>query len=313
MRYEKDSLSEPDFVYDKEHLYEALRASTDDYIFIGNMKNGVFRYTPEMVEEFGLPGEVVENAAKIWGRLVHPHDAHNFLESNRDIAEGRLEYHNIEYRAKNVRGEWVWLRCRGKMIRDENGEPDLFAGMMTNLGLKNQIDRLTGLHNRYIFEGNIKKYLVDEKRNEPLAVMILDMDSFKNINDLYNHSFGDEVLRIAAQKIASLLPSNAKVYRLEGDEFGILVSNGDAGECTRIFKKIQHAFAKQQEYNGKKYFCSLSAGTSLCPADADNYLDLLKYATYALETSKKAGKNKSTVFSQEILRKKNGSWSWKNF
>ncbi len=81
-----------DFEYDKEHLYEALIAGTDDYIFVGNMKTGVFRYPPKMVEEFGLPGEVVENAAAFWGELIHPHDEQYFLESNQEIADGRASF-----------------------------------------------------------------------------------------------------------------------------------------------------------------------------------------------------------------------------
>ena len=63
-----------EFLYDKEHLYDALMESTDDYIFVGNMKTGVFRYPPAMVKEFGLPGEVVENAAAFWGGKIHPYD-----------------------------------------------------------------------------------------------------------------------------------------------------------------------------------------------------------------------------------------------
>ena len=69
----------------------------------------------------------------------------------------------IEYRARNVRGEWIWLRCRGKMLRDKDGQPELFAGMISNLGKKNQIDHMTGLYNKYEFEGNIKKYLAGRK------------------------------------------------------------------------------------------------------------------------------------------------------
>ena len=69
-------------------------SSTDDYIFVGNMKTGVFRYPPAMVEEFGLPGEVVENAAAFWGGKIHPHDERSFLESNQEIADGRTESHD---------------------------------------------------------------------------------------------------------------------------------------------------------------------------------------------------------------------------
>ncbi len=292
-----------DFEYNRENLYDALVASTDDYVFVGNMKAGVFRYPQEMVDEFGLPGQVVENAAAFWGQIIHPDDEKYFLESNQEIADGRAEFHNIEYRARNVRGSWVWLRCRGKMIRDAEGRPDLFAGLITNLGKKNQIDHMTGLYNRYEFEGNIKKYMMDVKKSS-FGIMILDMDAFKNINDLYDRSFGDEVLRITAQKIASLLPPASRIYRLDGDEFGILMANGGVEEGRSLFDKIRAQFDRQQEYNGRKYFCTISAGCAFYPQDAENYLDLLKYANYSLEHSKRMGKNKATVFSKGLLKEK---------
>lgn len=293
-----------DFEYDKEHLFEALTAGTDDYLFVGNMKTGDFRYSPSMVEDFGLPSEILQNAAAFWEKLIHPDDSEMFLESNQEIVDGRTDYHDIEYRARNIEGEWVWLRCRGKMLRDEHGVPDLFAGLITNLGRKNMTDHMTGLYNRYEFEGKIKKYLVDTKRVEQLGVIILNMDGFKNINDLYNHSFGDSILRITGQKIAAMLPENAKVYRLDGDEFGILVLNSNRDEALSIFSRIQHAFGKQQEYNGKKYYCTVSAGYASYPQDADNYLDLLKYGNYSLEHAKSAGKNRICTFTLQILREK---------
>ena len=292
------------FQYDKEHLYDALLYSTDDYIFVGNMKTGTFRYPPAMVEEFGLPGQVVENAAAFWGEIIHPHDEKGFLESNQEIADGRTEYHDIEYRARNVRGEWIWLRCRGKMIRDRQGVPNLFAGMISNLGRRDQIDHMTGLYNRFEFEGDAKKYLVDQEGTRELGIMILDMDSFRNINDLYNRSFGDEILRVTAQKIAEMLPYNAKIYRLDGDEFGILILNGNVDEAMEIFNRIQQKFQRQQDHNGRKYFCTISGGYVSYPKDSDHYLELLKFANYSLEYSKAMGKNKITVFSHEILERK---------
>lgn len=290
------------FVYDKEHLYDALMDSTDDYIFVGNMKTGVFRYPPAMVEEFGLPGEVVENAAAFWGGKIHPHDERSFLESNQEIADGRTESHDIEYRARNARGEWIWLRCRGRMIRDEKGRPNLFAGMITNLGRNDQIDHMTGLYNRFEFEGDAKKYLVDEQGTENLGIMILDMDSFRNINDLNNRSFGDAILKITAQKIAEFLPSNAKVYRMDGDEFAVLFLNGSREEGREVFRRIQQHFRKFQDYNGQKYYCTMSAGFVSYPDDSDDYQELLQYAGYSLEYSKLKGKNRMTEFSPEILQ-----------
>lgn len=292
------------FDYDKDRLYEALADSTDDYIFVGNMKTGVFRYPPAMVQEFGLPGEIVEHAAAFWGELIHPHDEQGFLESNQEIADGRAEYHDIEYRARNVRGEWIWLRCRGRMMRDDKGEPWLFAGMITNLGKHNKVDHLTGLYNRFEFEGDIKKNLVDEGGSHWMEIMILDLDSFKNINDLYNRSFGDDIIRITAHKIEALLPEHARLYRLDGDEFGVIFLDGSCGESSGVFSRIQGQFHRQQEHNGRKYYCTLSAGCVSYPKDAQTYLDLMKYANYSLEYSKLMGKNRLTVFSPDILKKK---------
>lgn len=301
---EGEGESKLQFLYDKEHLLDALKVSTDDYIFVGNLKTGTFEYSPSMVKEFGLPGEVLENAAAFWGKLIHPHDEKSFLESNQEIADGRAESHHIEYRAKNVRGEWIWLRCRGHMIRDSRGEPELFAGFITNLGKRDQVDHVTGLYGRFSFEGDIKKYVMEDQSIQKMGIMALDMDSFKDINDLYNRSFGDDILRITARKIEAILPHNAKIYRLDGDEFGIIILNGEEEEYEEIYDSIHRLFQNQQEYNGRKYFCTISAGYASYPADADNYLDLVKCANYSLEHSKACGKNRSTRFSQDILLEK---------
>lgn len=299
-----ESVTEDDFQYNQARLYDALTASTDDYIFIGNMKTGVFRYPPAMAAEFALPGEVVENAAACWSGLIHPHDEAHFLESNQEIADGRAEEHDIEYRARNAEGEWIWLRCRGKLVRDQYGNPDMFAGMITNLGKEKQIDHMTGLYNRFEFEGSIKKYLMDGNQITRIGVMILDMDAFKNINDLYDRMFGDEILRMTAGNIRSILPENSRIYRLDGDEFGIIITNGTEKDAEDIFSEIQKQYTRQQEYNGKKYYCTISGGYAVCPDNADNYLELLKCANYALERSKAMGKNRMTVYSSEIPKEK---------
>lgn len=122
-----------DFDYDKEHLYDALMKSTDDYIYAGNMKTGTFRYSAAMVEEFGLPGQVIPNAAAVWGSFIHPDDKKCFLEANQEIADGRVNTHNVVYRAKNRNGKWVCLRCRGYLFRDKYDIPELFAGFISKV------------------------------------------------------------------------------------------------------------------------------------------------------------------------------------
>ncbi len=291
------------FSYETDYLYDALVRSTDDYIYVCDMKTGAFRYPKSMVEEFGLPGEIVQNAAAVMASKVHEKDKQIFLESNQEIADGRTDSHNVEYRIQNVKGEWVWLRCRGHLERDKAGKPALFAGIITNLGKKNKVDHVTGLLNKFECEEEIQR-LIQRRPQEALGVMLLGMDEFKRVNDLYDRVFGDEVLRATAQRIQTLLPADATLYRLDGDEFCVLLRSGGEEELRRVYDAIHAAFDHQQEYNGQKYHCTLSAGCALYPQDADNYLELNKCASSALDYAKAGGRNRMSFFFRALLERK---------
>lgn len=291
------------FGYDLSKLYKALIESTDDYIYIGDMKTGTFRYPPAMIKEFELPGEVVPDAAQVMADIVHPNDRELFFRANKEIADGACVMHNVEYRAKNREGQWIWLRCRGYLNRDEQGEPELFAGFITNLGKKNRIDHLTGLYNKFQLQEDVKQLILCSP-TQPFGMMMLDIDDFKHINDLYDRWFGDEVIHDTAQKILSILPSKSSVYRMDGDEFCILIRNVKSSDFNDTYEEIHKIFAHQQEYDGKKYTCSISGGASSYPINGVDYLSLLKYANYALEYAKKSGKHSMRVFQDEILMNK---------
>lgn len=121
------------FSYNKDYLFEALADTIEDYAFVGNLKTGEFMYSRKMVMDFELPGQVITEASAFWAERIHPDDVQLFLRSNQEIASGRVENHAIAYRAKDARGNWVRLLCRGKMIRDEAGRPDLFTGVIRRL------------------------------------------------------------------------------------------------------------------------------------------------------------------------------------
>lgn len=124
------------FQYNKEYLFDVLDKSIDDYVFAGNLKTGKFMYSYKLMLDFGLPSQVLENAAAFWAKRIHPDDVELFLQSNQEIADGRADRHTIVYRAKNIKGEWVHLMCRGQMVRDAEGKPDLFGGIIRNLDKK---------------------------------------------------------------------------------------------------------------------------------------------------------------------------------
>ncbi len=123
----------PSFHYNRDYFFEAVAESVDDYLFTGDLKTGAFRYSQKLVLDFGLPGDVVADAASFWAEKVHPDDRDRFLRANREVAEGRAEKHAVTYRAVDRNGEWVHLLCRGRMIRDPDGQPAVFAGIIRNL------------------------------------------------------------------------------------------------------------------------------------------------------------------------------------
>ncbi len=284
------------FPGDARLLYRALADSTESYVYVSDMKSGAFRYSPAMVAEFGLPGEVVDNAAAVWGEHIHPDDKAAFLEANQIVLDGRADVHCVEYRARNRRGEWVRVRCRGRVERDELGRPALFAGFITNLGQRNKVDPVTGLFNKLRLAEDIDA--LPPSRSAHLLLM--GLDGFRNVNDLYGRSFGDEVLRQAAQRMLAALPAGAALYRLDGDEFGALFQGGRE-EIAAVYRALAEGFRHQREYEGKKYFCTLSAGAAGYPDDARDYEGLMRSAGSALEASKRSGKNRLTFFRRELV------------
>lgn len=288
------------FDYDSTQLYEALIKSTDDFIYICNMKTGVFRYSPAQVKAFNLPGEIIDHPLPFWKKIVHPQDWERFYKSNMEIGENKMDYHSVEFRALNCDDEYIWLKCRGQLMRDEFGEPTLFAGIMTQLDRQNKIDPLTHLYNRQEFAKAIKAKTKDSAIDN-LGVMIVDIDDFKNINEIYDRSFGDFILKMVAQLVQSLLPGNTSIYKLDNDQIGLLIENTKEYEITSLYEEIQKRLLNEQLL--KRYKCpiQISAGCAMYPKDGVTYNELNKYADYSLQYAKDNGKNRLSFFSSYIL------------
>ena len=94
------------FQYNKEYLFDALDETIDDYVFVGNLKTGKFKYSYKMMLDFGLPSQILDDAAVFWSKKIHPEDVELFLRSNQEILDGRIDRHTIVYRTQNAKGEW---------------------------------------------------------------------------------------------------------------------------------------------------------------------------------------------------------------
>ena len=300
-RHEKEKYNE--FHFNTDQLYDALLNSTDDFIYVCDMKSGIFRYSPAQVKLFGLPQEIIENPLPLWKEIVHPQDWERFYKSNMQIGENQMDYHSVEFRAKTVKNEYIWLKCRGQLMRDEYGEPSIFAGIMTQLDRQNKIDPLTHLLNRHEFNKAGTQKLKD-RAIDNLGVVIIDIDDFKNVNELYDRSFGDMVLKTTSQLIQSNLPGNASLYKLDNDQLGVLIENTEVNEIQIMYQLLQRQLLHQQLQERFKCAIQISAGCAISTSKQQDFQELYTYADYALQMAKSKGKNRLCFFEQKILENK---------
>ena len=288
------------FHIDGQAFYDAIVSSTEDYIYIIDMTTDMALISDNMLQDFDLPGRLVPGLVPVWGKLVHNKDKKRYFDSVDDMLRGMTDIHNVEYQVKNRDNEYVWVVCRGLLKRDQNQNPLSFAGVVTPIGSKGKIDRTTGLFTQEKCRERIE-FLLNQGSARG-GLLLLGLDDLKQINNLKDHTFGDLVLRQMAQNIQQMLPSKTEIFRFDGDEFAVVCPEASLEEIEELYRSI-HTYANcEHEIDRISYFCSVSGGISIIGKDADNYLDLLKFAASALDASKKRGKNTCTVFSPDLLQ-----------
>jgi len=165
-----------------------------------------------------------------------------------------------------------------------------------------QFDALTGLPNRNLFQDRLVQAMALAKRNDwPMAVLFIDLDRFKLVNDTLGHSAGDKLLKEAAERLRSCIRSSDTVGRLGGDEFAAILSElarpGDAGLVAQKFIEVlKHPF----DLDGKETYVSASVGITLYPADSDSAEALVMNADAAMYRAKEQGRNNYQYFTRDM-------------
>lgn len=154
-------------------------------------------------------------------------------------------------------------------------------------------DALTGLPNRILFQDRLNQALAKARREkESIAVLFLDLDGFKLVNDTRGHDVGDALLRESAKRILSCVRDSDTVARMGGDEFTVILSNISSPNSTdRVVSKIVESIADPYVLNGKSCSVSVSIGIALYPEHGETSEQLLKIADAAMYLAKQAGKN----------------------
>jgi diguanylate cyclase (GGDEF)-like protein len=165
------------------------------------------------------------------------------------------------------------------------------------------VDPLTNLANRNRLHEAVNAMIADPRtRHEPFALLLLDLDNFKFVNDTLGHDAGDLVLRIAAERIKRMSRGAHLVARLGGDEFAVLLrSTMEGQDVDRIARRIVRAFRRKMNYRGQSIEIYASIGIACFPDHATTWGDIFRAADLALYRAKQAGRNRAVVFDPSML------------
>jgi diguanylate cyclase (GGDEF)-like protein/PAS domain S-box-containing protein len=243
--------------------------------------------------------------------FVHPRD----LERAKDVfAEVlRLSNHEAhgELRFLHKQGHWVWLEGFSQNMLHE---PSVGAIVLNyrdvsqrkqtekQLEYRAYYDSLTGLPNRLLFRDRLVNSIAAAQRNRVgVAVMYLDVDHFKLVNDGLGHSFGDRLLADIAQRLHGSLRASDTISRIGGDEFSVLLPEVTSAEAVAgVARKVLESLTKPFAVSGHEIFVTASIGISCYPNDGDDAETLLKCADAAMYRAKELGRNQAQLFTASM-------------
>ncbi|WP_333871543.1 EAL domain-containing protein [Desulforamulus putei] len=261
----------------------------------------------------GFDKEVVNNYCETWTEFIHPRDVKTVINNLHSHLEKKTPFYLCEYRIKTKDGRYIWILSRGKALWDEEGRAIRIAGSHTDITGRKQMesklkymafyDPLTNLPRRDVFMDRFKAAMADARRNgKKLAVLFVDLDNFKTINDSLGHHTGDKLLKKIARKLTACLRESDTVSRVGGDEFVILLSDIISIDDTdKVANRILELFNQPIKINNYELYVTGSIGIALYPDHGKSERAILKNADIAMYKAKGKGKNGFQYF-DSIMR-----------
>jgi diguanylate cyclase (GGDEF)-like protein/PAS domain S-box-containing protein len=297
----------------------SLKASEDNLSkILASIDNVVWSHSgsrllylnPVVEQIYGRRAEEFFSDPTLWFMVIHPDDVLRVRNRRVKLLEsGSLTQ---EYRILRPDGAIRWIEDRSKAVRDAKGKVLRFDGVEIDItGRKEDEarfvhmanhDALTGLANRNLLSDRLRQAMLQARRsNQLLAVLFLDLDRFKEVNDSGGHLLGDALLKAVAERLCTTVRDNDTVARQGGDEFILLLTNLHAqAEVVLVVDKILAAFVAPFLVEGQNLFMSVSAGVTVFPNDSDDMATLLRNADYAMYGAKEQDGISVQYYSSEM-------------
>ncbi|MBO1074830.1 putative bifunctional diguanylate cyclase/phosphodiesterase [Roseomonas marmotae] len=288
---------------DSDRLFRLLAENASDMIVLLALDGTRTYVSPACRTILGYePEEIMGVSTFVY---VHPDDLEPVRERMRAVAEGHGDRRGVN-RIIRSDGRTAWVESSLRLVRDPvTGEPREIVAVVRDITQQKlnearveqlaSTDELTGLPNRRAFLAGVEAMLAKGAR---CALLFIDLDNFKPINDIHGHSAGDAVLTVVASRLRQEAPAGAMVARLGGDEFAILLADGHlAAELAEHILQVMAAPVVTEDLVAE---IGASIGISRCPEQGHDSQNLLRTADMAMDHAKRAGPGRYFFFASEM-------------
>jgi diguanylate cyclase (GGDEF)-like protein/PAS domain S-box-containing protein len=244
--------------------------------------------------------------------ITHPDDLAYDLSQMQRLLAGDIDSYQLEKRYLRRDGDAVWIELAVALVRHEDGTPAYFIAQIKDISERKQFeeqlrhqafhDPLTGLPNRGLFVDRLEHSLARAVRTgETLAVLFLDLDNFKLINDSLGHRAGDQLLQAMADRLLHCVRPGDTVARLGGDEFTVLLENiAGVGDAVRVAQRIAEQSLTLYTIGDRQVTVTASIGLALSGPDGSTPDDLIRNADTAMYEAKRRGRSRYEVYTPRM-------------
>jgi diguanylate cyclase (GGDEF)-like protein/PAS domain S-box-containing protein len=302
-----------DEVRDREERLSLALSGASDVLWDWDLPGNRLHLSPRWRDLLGLPA-VSSGTPADWLDRVHPEDATPLRAALASHFEGRTDSFEHEHRVRHADGDWRWVLVRGTARRDEKGAAVRAAGLMSDITRHRTLvermahdarhDGLTGLPNRTLFLDLLRHSFYRTRRHEDyrFAVLFIDIDRFKMVNDAFGHEAGDQLLHQIGRRLESCLREGDTLARHGGDEFTMWLDDvRGSADAVRVADRVHEVMREPFDLGeGQRVQSSASIGVAVGSSQYQKAEDVLRDADVAMYRAKALGKARTAVFQRDV-------------
>lgn len=303
-----------DLLKEKEKINQALKETAQRWKYaLEGVGDGVWDWdinhekvvlSKTWKEMLGYNDHDLPNHRDTWMQLIHEDDVDKSKQTIASYLNGELPEYRLEHRLRCKDQTYKWVLSRGMVVEwNADGSPSRMVGVHTDINKRKEtediiwrqanFDALTGLPNRRMFFDRLKEEIKKSARNHnTFALMFIDLDGFKEVNDAYGHQVGDELLQAVSESISGCIRASDTFARLGGDEFTIILSPMENNHaCSFVAEKILKRICTPFSLSVGEVSMSASIGVAIYPDNGTTHDILISAADSAMYEAKAKGKN----------------------